>query len=228
MQEKIAIVAAKRTAIGSFNGSLSTLPAHKLGECVIKQILQDVSLKGDETSEVIFGQILTAGAGQNPARQASINAGIPSEVPAWTINQVCGSGLRSIALGYQSIILGQSKIVIAGGQESMSQCPHAINLRSGYKMGNAELVDIMIKDGLSDAFSHVHMGITAENIAAKYNITREEQDDFAFQSQKKASLAQKAGIFKDEIVPIKIQTRKDEIVFEQDEFIRHEWEVFRH
>lgn len=221
MKNEVVIVSAFRTAIGNFNGSLSTLAAHKLGEAVIKHILNATNIKGEEVSEVILGQVLTANAGQNPARQASINAGIPEKVPAWSINHVCGSGLKAIALGYQSILTGQSNIVIAGGQESMSQAPHATHIRNGMKMGNMELVDIMIKDGLTDAFSSSLMGITAENVAAKYGITREEQDIFAANSQNKAEAAQKTGKFRDEIITIKIQNKKEEITIINDEFIRH-------
>lgn len=221
MAEQVAIVAAKRTAIGNFNGTISSLPAHKLGETVIKQVISDAKLSPSEVSEVIVGQILACGAGQNPARQASMGAGVPKETPAWIVNQVCGSGLRSVALGAQAITNGDSKIVIAGGQESMSQCPHGMNLRNGQKMGSAEMVDLMIKDGLTDAFSTTHMGITAENVAEKFGISREEQDTFAVNSQNKAEAAQKAGKFVDEIVPVTIQTRKEEITFANDEFIRH-------
>lgn len=220
MTEQVAIVAAKRTAIGNFNGTISSLPAHKLGEAVIKQVINDAKLNPSEVSEVIVGQILACGAGQNPARQASMGAGIPKEAPAWIVNQVCGSGLRSVALGAQAIANGDSRIVVAGGQESMSQCPHGMNLRNGQKMGSAEMIDLMIKDGLTDAFSSTHMGITAENIAEKFGISREEQDAFAVNSQNKAEAAQKAGKFVNEIVPITIQTRKEEITFANDEFIR--------
>lgn len=216
----IVIVSAFRTAIGTLNGTLAGVPAHKLGEAAIRKTLASVQVKPEEISEVIMGQVLACGAGQNPARQASMAAGIPKEVPAWIINQVCGSGLRSVALGYQAIVTGSSKIVIAGGQESMSQCPHTVNIRAGTKMGNALLVDVMIHDGLTDVFSAAHMGITAENIAEKFNITREEQDKFSAESQNKAEAAKKAGKFADEIVPIKVQIKKDEITFAQDEFIR--------
>lgn len=215
----IVIVAAKRTAIGNFLGSLSSFPAHKLGEIVIKDIISgfDASL----ISEVIMGQVLTGGVGQNPARQASILAGIPKEVPAWTINQVCGSGLRAVALAAQSIANGDSDIVVAGGQENMSRSPHSIVIREGLKMGDGSLVDNMIKDGLSDAFSLTHMGITAENVAKKYNISRKEQDEFATSSQNKAEAAQKAGKFKDEIVPVIIPNKKGDVTFDADEFPRH-------
>ena len=201
-KQDIVIVSALRTGIGNFNGTLGNMPAHKLGQTVIKAVLDQCKVKGEDVSEVIMGQILSCGEGQNPARQASIGAGIPKEVPAWIVNQVCGSGLRSVALGYQAIKAGQSNIVIAGGQESMSMCPHGMNMRNGQKMGNAEFTDLMIKDGLTDAFSTTHMGITAENIAEKYGITREEQDQFSAASQNKAEAAQKAGKFNDEIVPV--------------------------
>jgi acetyl-CoA C-acetyltransferase len=221
MSSEIVVVSAFRSPVGSFNGSLSALPAHKLGELVIRHILSATGIKGEEISEIILGQVLTAGAGQNPARQASINAGVPKEIPAWSVNHVCGSGLKAIALGYQSILAGQSEIVIAGGQESMSQAPHAVHMRNGTKMGNAELTDIMQKDGLTDAFSSTLMGITAENVAAKYAISREEQDKFASDSQNKAEAAQKSGKFKDEIVPVKIQGKKEEVTVDQDEYIRY-------
>jgi acetyl-CoA C-acetyltransferase len=220
-KQDIVIVSALRTGIGNFNGTLGSMPAHKLGQTVIKAVLEQCKVKGEDVSEVIMGQILSCGEGQNPARQASIGAGIPKEVPAWIVNQVCGSGLRSVALGYQAIKAGQSNIVIAGGQESMSMCPHGMNMRNGQKMGNAEFTDLMIKDGLTDAFSATHMGITAENIAEKYNITREEQDQFSAASQNKAEAAQKAGKFNDEIVPVQVQVKKDTITFANDEFIRH-------
>lgn len=221
MGKEVVIVSAYRTAIGSFNGSLAGLPASKLGEALLRKTLETTKVDGADLSEVILGQVLTGGVGQNPARQASIGAGIPKEVPAWGINQVCGSGLRAVALGYQAILAGQSNIVIAGGQESMSQSAHSIQMRNGYKMGNAELVDMMIKDGLSDAFFNYHMGITAENVAEKFSISREEQDNFSVSSQNKAEAAQKAGKFKDEIVPIKVMIKKEEVNFEHDEFVRH-------
>lgn len=217
---EVVIVSALRTAIGNFNGSLGNLPAHKLGAAVIKRILQDTKVAPSEISEVIMGQILTSGEGQNPARQASMLAGIPKEVPAWMVNQVCGSGLKAVELAVQAIQTGQSKIVIAGGQESMSMCPHGMPLRNGYKMGNAECVDLMIRDGLWDIFNDYHMGITAENVANKYNISREEQDKFATNSQNKAEAAQKAGKFKDEIVPVEVQIKKETKLFDNDEFIR--------
>ncbi len=216
----IVIVSALRTAIGNLNGALSTLPAHKLGEAVIRETLAKTGVKGDEISEVILGQVLTAAQGQNPARQASLNAGVSQEAPAMTINQVCGSGLRAVALGAQAIALGDSKIVIAGGQESMSQAPHASYLRAGVKMGNAALVDTMIHDGLWDIFNNYHMGITAENVAKKFNITREIQDEFAATSQQKAEAAIKAGAFKEQIIPVKILDRKGETIIDKDEFPR--------
>ncbi len=220
-QQEIAIVAAKRTAIGNFNGSLAKIPAHKLSEHLVKAILAEGKIVSHDISEVIMGQVLNAGQGQNPARQMSINAGIPKEVPAWTINQVCGSGLRSIILGCQAIMLGTAKIVIAGGHESMSLAPHCIQLRNGVKMGAAELVDTMMVDGLSDAFSRQAMGITAENIANQFNISRAEQDEFSVSSQNKAEAASKAGRFRDEIVPIKVMVGKEEVEFATDEFIRN-------
>jgi acetyl-CoA C-acetyltransferase len=213
----VVIVSAVRTAIGSFNGSLSTLPAHKLGEAVIKELIARTKVPASDVSEVILGQILSTAQGQNPARQTSINAGLPKEVPAWGINQVCGSGLRAVALGFQAIKNGDSSIVIAGGQESMSLSPHAMHMRSGTKMGNATMLDTMVLDGLTDAFSKTHMGITAENIAKQFGITREEQDAFAANSQQKAAAAIKAGKFKDEIVPIVIASKKGDITVDTDE-----------
>ena len=218
--QDVVIVSALRTAIGSLNGKLASFPAHKLGEVVIRETLKRTGVAGADISEVILGQVLTAAAGQNPARQASYNAGLPKEVPAWGINQVCGSGLRTVCLGYQAIKNGDSSIVIAGGQESMTQSPHASRLRAGIKMGDATLVDTMIVDGLTDAFHHYHMGITAENIAKQWNITRDEQDEFAAQSQQKCEAAMKAGKFKDEIVPVVIADRKGDITFDTDEFPR--------
>lgn len=218
----IVIVAATRTPIGAFNGALSTLPAHKLGEVVIRHLLETTHIEGKDVSEVILGQILTAGQGQNPARQASINAGLPQEVPAWGMNQVCGSGLRAVALAAQAIANGDSSIVIAGGQENMSLAPHAVHMRNGTKMGNATLVDTMIFDALTDAFKTYHMGTTAENIAQKFNISRQEQDEFAFQSQQKAGKAMENGVFKDEIVPVTISTRKGDVVVDKDEYPRPE------
>lgn len=217
---EIVIVSAYRTAVGNFNGTLASVPAHKLGASVIKHILQQTKVSSSDVSEVIMGQILSAGEGQNPARQASIAAGLPKEVPAWMVNQVCGSGLRSVALGYQAILTGQSNIVIAGGQENMSLCPHAIHLRNGYKMGDAIITDLMIKDGLTDIFNNYHMGITAENVAERFSISREEQDQFSADSQNKAEAAQKEGKFKDEIVPVEVQIKKEAKMFDTDEFIR--------
>jgi acetyl-CoA C-acetyltransferase len=216
----IVIAGAARTPVGSFNGALSGLPAHELGRVAIEAALERAGVKGEEVSEVILGQILTAGAGQNPARQASIAAGIPVEAPAWGMNQLCGSGLRAVALGAQQIELGSSSIVVAGGQESMSQAPHCSHLRDGVKMGDTSLIDTMIKDGLWDAFNGYHMGNTAENVAKQYQITRDEQDQFAVASQNKAEAAKKAGRFKDEIAPVTIKTRKGDVVVADDEYIR--------
>lgn len=216
----IVIVAATRTPIGAFSGSLSSYSGAALGEVVIREVLKRASVDAAEVSEVILGQVLTAGIGQNGARQASIKAGIPQEIPAWTINQVCGSGLRTVALGAQAIKNGDSKIVIAGGQESMSNSAHSVFLRSGIKMGNTDLVDTMIKDGLTDVFNGYHMGITAENIAEKWGITRDEQDQFALASQNKAEAAIKGGRFKDEIVPVKIMVKREEKLFDTDEYPR--------
>ncbi|RME63907.1 MAG: acetyl-CoA C-acetyltransferase, partial [Alphaproteobacteria bacterium] len=214
---KVVIASAARTPVGSFNGTLSSVPAHYLGEVAIRGALERAQVAPGEVSEVIMGQILTAGQGQNPARQASINAGLPVEVPAWGVNQLCGSGLRAVALGYQAIMNGDSAIVVAGGQESMSQAPHAAHLRNGKKMGPLEFTDTMLKDGLWDAFHGYHMGNTAENVAEKWQITREDQDAFAVASQNKAEAAQKAGRFKDEIVPVTIKGRKGDTVVEEDE-----------
>ena len=213
----IVIASAARTPVGAFNGGLSTLPAHKLGEVAIAEALRRAHVEPNEVSEVIMGQILAAGEGQNPARQAAIGAGIPFEVTAYGVNQLCGSGLRTVALGYQAIRNGDSEIVVAGGQESMSQAPHCIHLRNGVKMGDAELVDTMIRDGLWDAFNGYHMGNTAENVAQRWQITREQQDAFAAASQAKAGAAQKAGRFRDEIVPVKIATRRGETIVDTDE-----------
>lgn len=217
---EIVIASAARTAVGSFLGSLSTVPAHHLGTAVIKAVLERAGVKSEEVSEVILGQVLTAAQGQGPARQASIGAGIPSATPAWGVNMICGSGLRAVALGFQAIANGDSTIVVAGGQESMSQAPHAAYLRSGVKMGDAGFVDTMIKDGLWDAFNNCHMGITAENVAGKFDITRQQQDEFAVASQQKAAKAQAAGHFKEEIIPVTVKQRKGEVVFDSDEFIR--------
>jgi acetyl-CoA C-acetyltransferase len=216
----VVIVSAARTPVGSFNGAFGTLPAHELGRVAIKEVLKRAGVDGKDVSEVILGQILTAGQGQNPARQASINSGVPVEVPAWGVNQLCGSGLRSVALGYQSIKNGDATIVVAGGQESMSQAPHAQYLRAGQKMGDLSFIDTMIKDGLWDAFNGYHMGNTAENVAREWQITREQQDRFAVASQNKAEAARKSGRFKDEIVAVTIKERKGEKIIDQDEYIR--------
>jgi acetyl-CoA C-acetyltransferase len=218
MQDDVVIVSAARTPVGAFNGAFANLPAHELGKIAIKEALKRAGVEGKQVSEVIMGQILTAGQGQNPARIASIGAGIPVESPAWGVNQLCGSGLRAVALGYQAIMNGDSEIVVAGGQESMSMAPHAQHLRGGVKMGPLELVDTMIKDGLWDAFNGYHMGNTAENVAKQYQITRGQQDEFATASQNKAEAAQKAGKFKDEIVPVTIKGRKGDIVVDTDEY----------
>jgi acetyl-CoA C-acetyltransferase len=221
MKDDIVIVGAARTPVGAFNGALSSLSAHELGKVAITAALQRAGIEAPRVSEVIMGQILTAGEGQNPARQASIAAGIPVETPAWGVNQLCGSGLRSVALGYQAILNGDSDIVVAGGQESMSMAPHCAHLRNGTKMGSLEMVDTMIKDGLWDAFNGYHMGNTAENVAKQWQITRAQQDAFAVASQNKAEAAQKAGKFKDEIVPVTIKSRKGDIVVDADEYPRH-------
>ena len=218
---EIVIASAARTPIGSFNGALGALSASALGTIAIKAVLERAKLAPADVDEVILGQILIAGTGQNPARQAAIAAGLPVEKTAYQINQLCGSGLRAVALGYQAIRTGDSAIVVAGGQESMSQAPHCIYLRNGVKMGNAEMIDTMIKDGLWDAFNSYHMGNTAENVAQKWQITRAEQDAFAAASQQKAEAAQKSGRFKDEIVPVVIQGRKGDVVVDQDEYPRH-------
>jgi acetyl-CoA C-acetyltransferase len=221
MKDDVVIVAAARTPVGAFNGALASLPAHELGKVAISAALDRAGVKGAAVSEVIMGQILTAGQGQNPARQASIAAGIPVESPAWSVNQLCGSGLRAVALGYQAILNGDSEIVVAGGQESMSQAPHCAHLRNGVKMGNFDMVDTMIKDGLWDAFNGYHMGNTAENVAKQYQITRQQQDQFAAGSQNKAEAAQKAGKFKDEIVPVTVKSRKGDIIVDTDEYPKH-------
>jgi len=216
----VVITSAVRTPVGSFNGGLSSLPAHKLGEIVIKEALKRAKTEATDVSEVILGQILAAGEGQNPARQASIGAGLPAEVPAWGVNMLCGSGLRAVALGFQAIANGDSKVVVAGGQESMSMAPHCAHLRDGQKMGGLEFVDTMLTDGLMDAFHGYHMGVTAENVASGWQITREMQDEFAAKSQAKAAAAQEAGRFKDEIIPVTISTRKGDTVVSDDEYIR--------
>ncbi len=220
MADSVVIVSAARTPIGSFNGSLGTLPAHELGRTAIAAALERAGVEPAEVSEVIIGQILTAAQGQNPARQASVNAGVPVEVPAYGVNMLCGSGLKSVAMACQAILQGDSTAVVAGGQESMSQAPHAAHLRAGVKMGSHEFVDTMIKDGLWDAFHGYHMGNTAENVARKWQITREEQDRFACASQNKAEAAIKAGRFGEEIVPVTIRTRKGETVVDTDEYPR--------
>ncbi len=217
----IVIVSAVRTPVGSFNGALSSLPAHELGRIAIQAALEQAGVPASDVDEVVMGQVLQAGAGQGPARQASVNAGVPVESPAWSVNQLCGSGLRAVALAAQQIAAGDADIVVAGGQESMSQSPHAQNLRGGQKMGDLAFVDTMIKDGLWDAFHGYHMGQTAENIAARWQITREEQDRFAVASQNKAEAAQKAGRFKGEIAPVTIKGRKGDTIVSDDEYIRH-------
>jgi acetyl-CoA C-acetyltransferase len=217
----IVIASAARTPVGAFNGAFATLPAHDLGRVAVEEALKRAKVDKTEVSEVILGQILTAGQGQNPARQASIKAGLPVEVPAYGINMLCGSGLKAVAMGVQAIADGDSTIVVAGGQESMSQATHCAYLRGGVKMGTAELVDTMIKDGLWDAFNGYHMGTTAENVAQRWQITREQQDEFALASQNKAEAAQKAGRFKDEIVPVTVKTRKGDTVVADDEYPRH-------
>ena len=216
----VVIVSGARTPVGSFNGAFATLPAHELGKIAIQAALARADVAPKDVSEVVLGQILTAAQGQNPGRQASINAGIPVETPAWLVNQLCGSGLRAVALGYQAILNGDASVVVAGGQESMSQAPHAAYLRAGQKMGAMEFTDTMLKDGLWDAFHGYHMGTTAENVAREWQITREAQDKFAVASQNKAEAARKSGRFKDEITPVTIKERKGERVVEADEYIR--------
>jgi acetyl-CoA C-acetyltransferase len=217
---EVVITGAARTPIGKLNGGLSNLPAHRLGALVIEEVLKRSNVKPEEVSEVVLGQVLTAGAGQNPARQAAIAAGIPVEVTAYGINQVCGSGLRAVALGSQAIRLGDAKIVVAGGQESMSQARHAVHLRSGISFGDAKLVDTMITDGLWDAFNDYHMGITGENVAARWKVSRETQDEFAARSQQRAAAAQASGRFDEEIVPVKISGKKGDIWIKSDEGVR--------
>ena len=218
--QSVVIVSGARTPVGSFNGTLSSVPASQLGTVALKAAMERAKLEAKDVEEVILGQILTAGQGQNPARQASVGAGIPVESPAWGVNQLCGSGLRAVALGYQQITSGDAKIVAAGGQESMSLAPHCQHLRNGVKMGDFQLIDTMIKDGLWDAFHGYHMGNTAENVARQWQITRETQDKFAVASQNKAEAAQKGGKFKDEIAPVTVASRKGDIVVDQDEYIR--------
>lgn len=216
----IVIASAARTPVGSFNGSLASLPAHKLGEVAIRAALARANVAPGDVSEVILGQVLTAAQGQGPARQASVAAGIPVDAPAWSINQICGSGLRAVALGMQQIATGSASIVVAGGQESMSQSAHAAHMRDGTKMGDVKFTDTMVKDGLWDAFNNYHMGTTAENVARQWQITREEQDKFAVASQNKAEAARKAGKFKDEIAPVTIKGKKGDTVVDTDEYIK--------
>ncbi|AEI94714.1 acetyl-CoA C-acetyltransferase [Roseobacter litoralis] len=217
----VVIASAARTAVGSFGGSFATTPAHDLGAAMLKEVVARAGVDPSEVSETILGQVLTAAQGQNPARQAHINAGLPQESSAWTINQVCGSGLRTVALAAQHIQLGDASIVAAGGQENMTLSPHAASLRAGHKMGDMKYIDTMIRDGLWDAFNGYHMGQTAENVAEKWQISREQQDEFAVASQNKAEAAQKAGKFDDEIFAYTISTRKGDIVVDKDEYIRH-------
>lgn len=216
----VVIVSAARTPVGAFSGAFATVPAHGLGEVAVRAALARAHLAGEEVSEVILGQVLTAAQGQNPARQAAMAAGVPMGTPAWGVNMVCGSGLRAVALGAQAIHNGDSRIVVAGGQESMSLSPHAAYLRAGRKMGDVAFIDIMIRDGLWDAFNGYHMGITAENVAAQWQITRQEQDQFAVASQNKAEAAKKAGRFRDEIAPVTVKGRKGDVVVDSDEYIR--------
>src|SRR5574341_1255985 len=220
--EDIFIVGAARTAIGKFGGTLAKTPASELGAIVIRKVLERAGVRAEQVSEVIMGQVLTAGVGQNPARQAAIKAGLPDMIPAMTINKVCGSGLKAAMLGAQSIAHGDADIVVAGGQESMSLSPHAMmGSRDGFRMGDAKMVDTMIVDGLWDVYNQYHMGVTAENVAKEYAVTREEQDEFAVKSQNKTEAAQKAGKFKDEIVTVEIASRKGPVVFADDEYPRH-------
>ncbi|MDO9442927.1 MAG: acetyl-CoA C-acetyltransferase [Beijerinckiaceae bacterium] len=220
MATDIVVVSAARTAVGSFNGAFANTPAHDLGAAAIKAALERAKVDASDVDEVIFGQILTAGQGQNPARQAAMKAGIPQEKTAWQLNQLCGSGLRAVALGMQQIANGDASVIVAGGQESMSMSQHTSHMRNGTKMGDVKFVDTMLKDGLFDAFHGYHMGTTAENVAAKWQISRDEQDRFALGSQNKAEAAQKAGRFKDEIVPFTVSTRKGDIIVDADEYIR--------
>jgi acetyl-CoA C-acetyltransferase len=218
----IVIVSAARTPVGSFNGAFAAVPAHELGRTAITAALQRAKVDAKEVSEVVLGQVLTSNQGMNPARQASRAAGVPDEAPAWSLNQVWGSGLRAVVVGYQQIKAGDARIVVAGGQENMSLSPHAAHLRAGQKMGDLSFSDTMIKDGLTDVFNQYHMGVTAENVAEKWQITRQQQDEFATLSQKKASAAQKAGKFKDEIVAVTVSGRKGDVIVEQDEYIKHD------
>ncbi|MGF9694961.1 MULTISPECIES: acetyl-CoA C-acetyltransferase [unclassified Rhizobium] len=219
-QPSIVIASAARTAVGSFNGAFANVAAHELGAVAIKAALERAGVEAADVDEVILGQVLPAGEGQNPARQAAMKAGVPQETTAWGVNQLCGSGLRAVALGMQQIALGDAKIIVAGGQESMSMAPHCAHLRGGTKMGDMKLIDTMIKDGLTDAFYGYHMGITAENIARQWQLSRDEQDQFAVASQNKAEAAQKAGRFQDEIVPFVIKGRKGDVTVDADEYIR--------
>ena len=220
-QTEIVIASGARTPIGAFNGSFSAIPAHTLGAAAITAALSRADVNAGDVSEVILGQVLAAGAGMNPARQAAMAAGVPKERTALGINQVCGSGLRAVALGAQAIKSGDASVIVAGGQESMTQSPHVSHLRAGTKMGNAQLIDSMINDGLWDVFNGYHMGITAENVATQWQISRDQQDAFALQSQERAEAAQKAGIFQDEIVPVTVPNRKGDILIEEDEHPRH-------
>jgi len=220
MSTDVVIVSAARTPVGSFNGAFGSIPAHELGAVAIKGALERAKVSPEDVDEVILGQILAGGEGQNPARQAAMAAGIPQEKTAWGMNQLCGSGLRSVALGLQQIANGDAKVIVAGGMESMSMAPHLAYMRAGTKMGDIKFMDSMLKDGLFDAFHGYHMGVTAENVATKWQISRDEQDKFATGSQNKAEAAQKAGKFKDEIVPVTVKTRKGDVVVDQDEYIR--------
>ncbi|WFS00575.1 acetyl-CoA C-acetyltransferase [Rhizobium tumorigenes] len=220
-QPSIVIASAARTAVGAFNGAFAAVPAHELGATAIRGALQRAGIEAAEVDEVILGQVLQAAQGQNPARQAAMQAGVPQEATAWSVNQLCGSGLRAVALGMQQIALGDAKIIVAGGQESMSVAPHAAHLRSGTKMGDMTMVDTMIKDGLTDAFYGYHMGITGENVARQFQLSRHDQDTFAVASQNKAEAAQQAGRFNDEIVAFTIAGRKGDVTVDSDEYIRH-------
>jgi acetyl-CoA C-acetyltransferase len=220
MASDIVIVGAARTAVGSFNGAFAAIPAHELGAVAIKAALERARVAAEDVDEVILGQILAAGQGQNPARQAAMKAGVPQEKTAWNLNQLCGSGLRAVALGMQQIANGDASVIVAGGQESMSMSQHAAHMRAGAKMGDVKFIDTMLRDGLLDAFNGYHMGVTADNVASRWQISRDEQDAFALSSQNKAEAAQKAGRFKDEITPVTVQTRKGDVVVDQDEYIR--------
>ena len=221
MSKSVVVASAARTPVGAFNGSFANTPAHVLGTVAIKGALERAGVDPKEVDEVIMGQILSAGEGQNPARQAAMGAGIPQEATSWGLNQLCGSGLRAIAVGMQQIALGDANVIVAGGQESMSMAPHCAHLRSGVKMGDMKMIDTMIRDGLTDAFYGYHMGNTAENVARQWQLTREDQDAFAVASQNKAEAAQKAGRFKDEIVPVTLTTRKGDVIVSDDEYIKH-------